>query len=32
MESTKLGVTVAFGIMIHNIPEGIAIALPCLAA
>jgi ZIP family zinc transporter len=32
MESTKLGVTVAFGIMIHNIPEGIAIAVPCLAA
>jgi ZIP family zinc transporter len=26
------GVTVTVGIMIHNIPEGIAIAIPCLAA
>ena len=26
------GVTVTIGIMIHNIPEGIAIAIPCLAA
>lgn len=27
-----VGVTVTVGIMIHNIPEGIAIAIPCLAA
>ena len=32
LESEKLGVTVTVGIMIHNIPEGIAIAIPCLAA
>ena len=32
MESQKLGITVTIGIMIHNIPEGIAIAIPCLAA
>eukprot|EP00594_Rhizosolenia_setigera_P013271 CAMPEP_0178963964 /NCGR_PEP_ID=MMETSP0789-20121207/15355_1 /TAXON_ID=3005 /ORGANISM="Rhizosolenia setigera, Strain CCMP 1694" /LENGTH=207 /DNA_ID=CAMNT_0020648569 /DNA_START=687 /DNA_END=1310 /DNA_ORIENTATION=- len=28
----KLGFTVCIGIMIHNIPEGIAIAVPCLKA
>jgi ZIP family zinc transporter len=32
VESRQLGVTVAIGIMIHNIPEGIAIAVPCIAA
>lgn len=32
LESQKLGITVTVGIMIHNIPEGIAIAIPCLAA
>lgn len=32
LESTKLGVTVCIGIFIHNIPEGIAISIPCLAA
>jgi ZIP family zinc transporter len=32
LESKKLGMTVTVGIMIHNIPEGIAIAIPCLAA
>ena len=32
LESEKLGITVTIGIMIHNVPEGIAIAIPCLAA
>jgi ZIP family zinc transporter len=32
VESKQLGVTVAIGILIHNIPEGIAIAVPCIAA
>mmetsp|Transcript_27148 Transcript_27148/g.40310 ORF Transcript_27148/g.40310 Transcript_27148/m.40310 type:complete len:161 (+) Transcript_27148:1155-1637(+) len=32
LESDKLGLAVTIGIMIHNIPEGIAIAVPCLAA
>ena len=32
MESNKLGLTVAIAIMIHNIPEGIAVAVPTLAA
>ena len=32
VESRQLGITVAIGILIHNIPEGIAIAVPCIAA
>jgi ZIP family zinc transporter len=32
MESKQLGIKVTIGIMIHNIPEGIAIAVPCIAA
>ena len=32
LESPKLGLTVTVGIMVHNIPEGIAIAIPCLVA
>lgn len=32
LESEKLGITVTIGIMIHNIPEGIAISVPCLMA
>ena len=32
LESDQLGMTVTIGIMIHNIPEGIAIAIPCLKA
>lgn len=32
LESEKLGMTVTIGIMIHNIPEGIAISVPCLMA
>lgn len=32
MESDRLGLAVTAGIMIHNIPEGIAIAVPSLAA
>ena len=32
MDSTRLGLTVMLGIMLHNIPEGIAIAVPYLAA
>lgn len=32
LESDQLGLTVTVGIMIHNIPEGIAIAIPTLKA
>jgi ZIP family zinc transporter len=32
VESPHLGFAVATGIMIHNIPEGIAIAVPCMVA
>jgi ZIP family zinc transporter len=28
MDNIKLGISVAFAIMIHNIPEGIAVAVP----
>ena len=31
-ESPELGITVAIGIFIHNVPEGIAISVPCIAA
>jgi ZIP family zinc transporter len=31
-ESPQLGMTVAIGIFIHNVPEGIAISVPCIAA
>ena len=32
LEDDKLGITVTLGIALHNIPEGIAVAVPCLAA
>lgn len=32
VESPRLGMTVMLGIALHNIPEGIAIAVPCLKA
>lgn len=32
MHSKHLGLTTAIAIALHNIPEGIAIAIPCLAA
>lgn len=32
IHSVKLGTTTAVAIAFHNIPEGIAIAVPCLAA
>jgi len=32
MENDRLGLAVAAGIAMHNIPEGICISVPCLAA
>lgn len=32
MHSKQLGITTTVAIALHNIPEGIAIAVPCLAA